>query len=115
MKRIPKCWLRQSVQYCEYLGKDKYQNITYADAVTLSNIRIEYNVQTVNDANGETQVDDAVVYYDPVQSSPAGLSFKRRSKIIFGGDDFVLRLYDPKFDEKGVLHHAELRLVGSES
>lgn len=118
MRRIPAKWLNQAVSFYAKGsgGYDDYGNpVDYGDEVGITRIRIEYNVATTNSTNGETMVDDAVLYYDPVQSSPAGLSFPRKSKIVFGGDTFLVRLYDPKFDETGRLHHVELRLTGNES
>lgn len=114
MKRIPLKWLKQSVSYQERSGTDDYGNAAYAPAQTLAHVRIEYGVKTVIAATGETLIDDAVVYYDPVQSSPSGLSFPRKSKIVFNSDNFILREADPFYDETGNLHHWELRLTGNE-
>lgn len=115
MRRIPIGWLNQTVSYSARSGTDDYGDPTFSTAQDLTHVRIEYNVKTVLNSLGESITDDAVLYYDPAQSSPAGLTFPRKSKITFNNDSFILRQAEPKYDEQGILHHWELRLIGNES
>ena len=114
MKHIPAKWLNKSVSFYSFTGSDDDNNPEYSAVQALSKVRIEYGVKTVLASTGETLVDDAVVYYDPVQSSPKVLAFPRKSKIVFNNDNFILREADPFYDENGILHHWELRLTGNE-
>jgi hypothetical protein len=113
MKRIPFRWLNNEAIYNKIIGKNKYQEPQYDSPVPLGHVRVEYNVRTYNKANGEVIMDDAVVFFDPVQSTPGDVKFVELSQIIVNNIKFNLRKIDILNDETGTLHHYELRLVGN--
>lgn len=108
LKPIPKKLLPNSVDYYEYV-KDTGEGSSFDTKVTLTNVKIDEQLQFIYGSNGREVVGNAMLYYDLENSS--GLSDKplNESKVVF--DDRTYYVVDTdilRADETP--HHYEILL-----
>jgi len=108
MRPIPKKLLIHSATYKHTPVKDAWQHTTYTET-TLKHVRVEPSsaIKTSKD-NKELQL-KSVLFYDCVNSSPAGVEFIEENKITFNGTDYSIASVDPLYDGTR-LHHVEVGL-----
>ena len=107
---IPKKLLIHSATHKYGPDKDAWGNIVYAGTRELIRVRIEPTEKRVlGKDNTEVQL-NSLMFYDCVNSKPAGVIFEIEDAISFGGTDYIIVSIDPLSDESK-LHHYEIGLV----
>ena len=91
MKAIPRKYFEHTVSYEATTGNDADGNGTYATAVSLFFVRCEPVKSWVNVSNGEMKDDKLTLFYDCVNSEPAGLAIAKGDRITFNGAAYVVR------------------------
>lgn len=91
MQPIPRKFLEHSASYEARTGTDADGNGTYASAVDLSFIRCEPVKAWVNASNGEMKDDKLTLFYDCVNSEPAGLTLAKGDRVTYNGALYAVR------------------------
>ena len=111
---IPRAVLNMSATLSPRTADDAYGNPAYGADVALSQITIEPTRNIAAGSLGEQARYELVLFFDAVNSLPAGQVFGDKDKVAFGGKSYNVRtarmLHDPT---TGVLHHWEVRLYGN--
>jgi len=104
--------LIHSAGYYPYTGFDARGKPTWGAMVTLEKVRFTSHVRSNALAGtGEQKNDRGALFYDTSISSPAGQTFQKLGKIVYGGENYQIRdVSDPSGDEG--THHVRLALVG---
>lgn len=106
--------LNMSATYYAYSSSDDYGNPTYGAAVTLSNIYIEQTKAVTLGDLGETTDGTLTLFYDAVNSVPAGTVFKNLDKIVYDSVSYIIRQAVPyRNPMTGDIHHWEIQLYGN--
>lgn len=105
---IPLHLLTQNAEYEELDSSGRYGE-TYLPVVTLENIRVDVHTDYSISTNDETKTGATILFFDIVNSKPAGVVFREKSKITIDGHEWFIKKVNPirAFN----LHHYELELV----
>ena len=107
--------LNMTATYAPPASENAYGQIVPGTAVSLSSVYVEYTNAQNNGSLGEQERDDAILFFDSVNSVPQGQAFFNW----WGNNDVDGNanhpgsgkpFYDPM---SGLLHHWELALVGN--
>ena len=108
---IPRKILKNTAELYPYVSVDEFNAPTYGTKVDLSYVHGQPVKKTSLSALGEQKDDALLFFYDCANSLPAGQSFKELDKIVFGGQEYIVREAIPQPDAlSGGVHHWELRL-----
>lgn len=108
---IPIRLLPHTVQYLQYTKGDGITTESgFLDAVTLSNVRVQYLSNIKRNNNSEEKLYEAKLFFDVVNSKASGLfEFTEDSKVIHNGMTMTVKKVNPV--EAFKLHHYEIGLV----
>lgn len=114
MRQIPAYLLNMTAVYTPPGSENDYGQPVDGTPVNLSSVYVEYT-NAVNTGNlGEQTRDDAILFFDDVNSVPQGQTFVTGGKIATLGGTLRIRIAKPFYDPmSGLLHHWELALVGN--
>lgn len=102
------------IHTCTYeapAGSDRDGNKTYAEAVTLQRVRVNMELATVRNNEGEAKNDVGTLYYTPFESSPQIIP-EELARVAWQGHIFTIRKVYPCYTQNGdVIHHYEAALV----
>ena len=102
--------LTQTATLYPYTGESEQGGASFGTAVTLTKVRVTSNTQLMMTALGEEKNDKKVLYFDIVNSLPAGTTFKADDKIVYDTISYRVREVIPARDESTV-HHYRIALV----
>ena len=108
VRPMPKAILIHSVQYKEYLGKNRYGN-NFKEPITLKNVLIQPVSSIKRDNLGDSVSFNSLMFYDCTNSIPRDVTFTKKSIITFGDDEMVVNKVNPIYTFS--LHHYELELI----
>ncbi|MGC4019207.1 MAG: putative minor capsid protein [Muricomes sp.] len=103
--------LVDAMVYEQISGKDDYQRPTYAEPVTISNVRIDRNTKYTYTPNGRVLIYNAIIFCYAGLTTPMK-EFITESRVTFGGNEHiitnVLKNYEPY---SGNIYSVELEVV----
>ena len=109
LKPIPKHLLIHTVTYEQYSNSGRYGE-TFLAAVTLKNVRVEFESSFSRADDTESKSIKALMFYDPITSSTSGdFEFMEKSKVTFNGITLHIQKVNPLYTTR--LHHYEVELV----
>jgi hypothetical protein len=109
VRPIPKTLLTHEATYEEFLGNGRYGE-TFLPAVTLKNVRINYERSLKRTQDSEGKNIKATMFFDLVNSRATGdFEFKEKSKLTFQGLVMQVQKINPIYADK--LHHYEVELI----
>ena len=119
MSKIPNEMLIHSCVYKEYLGMDRYNTKSYADEVTLNNVRLDLSTQFTTNGFNKEVIANGVLFFFVKQSnvnqaidSVNGSIFKEQSEVTFNGKTYTVNKVIPVYEPfQNVVHHYELELI----
>ncbi|PAD67027.1 hypothetical protein CHH83_20890 [Bacillus sp. 7586-K] len=111
VKPIPLHMLTDTVQYRPFQEGDGITTEDgFGDAITLSNVRVQYLSNISKNTNSEELKYEAMLFYDVVNSNSSdAFEFTEKSEIDFDGKTMVVEKVNPVHAFK--LHHYEIGLV----
>ena len=104
--QIPREMLRHSVTFESLTGADADGNGTFATAAAMSFVWCEPVKDWLRNNMGEMKDDKLTLFYDCVNSDPAGTAFKKGDRVTFSGSVYIVRTvkdFSP--------HHLEVVLI----
>ncbi len=110
---LPKRWLIHSIEYREKLpGKDSYGNPSYADPITIENVRFD-DTTVFSREQTQTKIQaDAVIFVDSTHSTNLPEKFVEESKITFNEREYTLKkVVDCYYPHKNEIRHWELEVI----
>ncbi len=109
MKPIPKHLLIHSAKAVKLSEPDTWNNRADETVTELSNVRVEPSSSlTITKDNRQVKL-SAVLFFDIVNSKPAGFDFSETDIIETLGNRYEVISVDKLYDERG-LHHYEVGL-----
>jgi len=115
MKQIPLKYLKGTASLYHVVSVDRYNKPTYGTGIDLSRIYCEPTNTTVRNSEGELQTDVLILFFDCVNSLPAGTVFQKNDKLVKDGTTYKVRtvevLTNPMTNK---VHHYEVRLLGND-
>lgn len=109
MRPIPLKLLPNSVIYREYQGNTG-EGVSFADDVTLSNVKIEERKTYVRTTDSVEVVGNAFLFYDLVNSSGLSDAPIPQSKIEFDDKEYIVIDTDVLRGNSNTPHHYEVML-----
>jgi len=109
-KAIPVRLLPHTATLEHYLGTVNSVP-TYAAAVTLFHVRLEPVQQNAMTSLGDMKNDRYLLFFDCVNSLPAGMSFTVKDRITFNGTTVSVRKVTPCYGDSSAIHHYEVNCV----
>ena len=91
MQPIPRKFLEHTVAHEARTATDRNGAGTYAAAVTVAFVRCEPVSAWKAAQNGEMKDDKLTLFYDCVNSDPAGRTFKKGDRVTYGGAAYTVR------------------------
>ncbi len=114
MRQIPAYLLNMTATYAPPASENAYGQIVPGTAISLSSVYVEYTNAQNNGSLGEQERDDAILFFDSVNSVPQGQAFLTGGVITTLTETLTIRVAKPFYDPmSGLLHHWELALVGN--
>lgn len=108
---IPRTLLQHSATLYQYTGTVNGAD-QFGTAVSLGHIYVEPAKQNAMTSLGDSKNDTFRIWFDRVNSTPTGQTFKVKDKIVYDGLTCRIRKAQPiKPATSNVLHHWELNLV----
>lgn len=95
--RVPRILLQNTATLYGYVDTDRFGKPVYAEAQTLTNVRIEKIDSIKLDSLGYTGDIKATMYYANGVSEPQGVVFLKGDKVEFDGAEFTIKEIE-KFD-----------------
>ncbi|MBU8768700.1 putative minor capsid protein [Cytobacillus oceanisediminis] len=109
IRPIPRNLLIHEAIYEQFEENGRYGE-TYLPAVTLKNIRINFEKSFNRSTDTESKNVKALMFFDRRNSSATGeFEFKEKSKVIFQGVTMQVQRVNPLFTD--TLHHYEVELI----
>ncbi len=109
---IPRAIMNQSATLYPFVSTSAGGVKTYGTAVALSSIAMMPAKQNAMTSLGEMKDDLYLMVFDSVNSLPAGTTFKKKDKIVYGSENLEVRKVVPQPDlTTGLTHHWEMNLV----
>ena len=109
--QIPRSILPHTASLKKLTGIDSRGNATYATAVDLNYVRLEVARKNALTSLGEQRNDSMVLFFDVINSLPAGTEFAINDVVTFGGRDYTVREAVAEYTVYGTPHHYEVALV----
>lgn len=109
VRSIPINLLFHNVVYYKRLGKNDYEEITYADPVSIKRVRIDPSSKIIKRNQGDEEQLNALLFYDSVKSVPLNIDFVENDKIEFEGKTYLIAIVEKLYDNSK-LHHLEIGL-----
>ena len=91
MQPIPRKFLEHTVTHEAATATDRNGARTYATGVAVSFVRCEPVSAWKAAQNGEMKDDKLTLFYDCVNSDPAGRTFKKGDRVTFNGAAYTVR------------------------
>lgn len=114
MRQIPAHLLNMTAVYTPPASENEYGQPVDGTPVNLSSVYVEYTNAVNTGDLGEQNRDDAILFFDAVNSVPQGQAFVTSGKITALGGTLRIRIAKPFYDPmSNTLHHWELSLVGN--
>jgi hypothetical protein len=107
---IPRRLLPHSAKYKPYTGTVGSVK-QYGTEVDLEHVRLEPVKQNAMTSLGDMKNDRVAVFYDCVNSRPAGLVFKTGDVITFDSVAYTVRKASPVYGMGQAVHHWEVACV----
>ena len=107
---IPRRLLPDTGTYTPYAGTVNSKK-TYGTALPMTYIRAEVVKQNAMTSLGDMKNDKITVFYDCVNSTPSGITFKADDKITVGGVDYTVRRAVTFKGLGAAIHHWEVACV----
>ena len=108
---IPRNLLPHSGTYKRLTGLDARGKKTFASDVSVSYVRHEKAKQNALTAFGEQKNDLLLLFYDCMNSYPAGIVPVPGDVFVFDGQEYTVRSSTPEYTVYGMPHHYEVNLV----
>jgi hypothetical protein len=109
VRPIPLSLLIHEATYEEFDANSRYGE-TYLPAVTLKNVRINYERSLKRTQESEGKTIKATLFFDLVNSKATGeFEFKEKSKLTFQGLVMQVQMINPIYAD--TLHHYEIELI----
>lgn len=108
---IPRALLPHSATLYKRTGVDENNKATFADGVTLENVRFDGTRKRTVGKLGEEVSNRLLMTFDCVNSMPSEAEFAEQDEIDFGGTRFVVSAVTPEYTVYGYPHHYEVLLA----
>lgn len=109
IRPIPRNLLIHAAIYEQFEANGRYGE-TYLPAVTLKNIRINFEKSFSRVGDTESKNVKALMFFDRINSSATGeFEFKEKSKVTFQGVTMQVQRVNPLYTD--TLHHYEVELI----
>lgn len=109
MRPIPRKLLIHTATLKTSASIDAFQKPTHAETA-LTCVRIEPSNAVIKTKDNTEITLSAVLFYDCTNSLPKGTDFALESKIVFGGEERMVKSVE-RFYDHNKLHHLEIGLV----
>jgi len=109
VRSIPINLLFHNAVYYKRLGKNDYEEIEYAEPVTLKRVRVDPSTTIIKRSDGDETALRSLLFYDAVKSLPLNIDFAENDKINFEGRDYLIANIEYLYDNNK-LHHLEIGL-----
>ncbi|WHY63259.1 putative minor capsid protein [Cytobacillus firmus] len=109
IRPIPRNLLIHEAIYEQFEENARY-GVTYLPAVTLKNIRINFEKSFSRAGDTESKSVKALLFFDQKNSCSSGIfEFKEKSKVTFQGVPMQVQRVNPLYTD--TLHHYEVELI----
>jgi hypothetical protein len=106
---IPRHLLIHSAALAPYVSPGP--PVAYGTSVNLVHVRFEPIKQNAFTSLGEMKDDRFLLFFDCVNSLPAGQAFAKKDKITYDGLALSVRIVTPCYGNSASVHHYEVRCV----